>query len=84
MKVKSESEVAQSCLTERPHGLQPTGFLRPRDFPGKSTGVGCQVTVVRKNERKIIPFDDHLPKCDTWGISSMSRNRHFLKKTFFF
>ena len=25
----------------RPHGLQPTRFLRPRDFPGKSTGVGC-------------------------------------------
>ena len=26
----------------RPHGLQPTSkFLRPWDFPGKSTGVGC-------------------------------------------
>ena len=24
-----------------PHGLQPTGLLRPWDFPGKSTGVGC-------------------------------------------
>ena len=41
MKVKSESEVAQSCPTEQPHGLQPTGLLRPWDFPGKSTGVGC-------------------------------------------
>ena len=27
--------------SERPHGLQPTRFLRPWDFPGKSTGVGC-------------------------------------------
>ena len=27
--------------SERPHGLQPTGLLRPQDFPGKSTGVGC-------------------------------------------
>ena len=27
--------------SERPHGLQPTGLLHPRDFPGKSTGVGC-------------------------------------------
>jgi len=27
--------------SEWPHGLQPTGLLRPRDFPGKSTGVGC-------------------------------------------
>ena len=25
----------------RPHGLQPTRLLCPRDFPGKSTGVGC-------------------------------------------
>ena len=26
---------------KRPHGLQPTRLLRPWDFPGKSTGVGC-------------------------------------------
>ena len=25
----------------RPHGLQPTKLLHPRDFPGKSTRVGC-------------------------------------------
>ena len=25
----------------RPHGLQPTRLLRPWDFPGKGTGVGC-------------------------------------------
>ena len=30
-----------SCLTQRPHGLQPTRLLCPWDFPGKSTGVGC-------------------------------------------
>ena len=24
-----------------PHGLQPTGLIRPWDFPGKSTRVGC-------------------------------------------
>ena len=24
-----------------PHGPQPTRLLRPWDFPGKSTGVGC-------------------------------------------
>ena len=42
MKVKSESEVAQSCPTlSDPMGLQPTRLLRPWDFPGKSTGVGC-------------------------------------------
>ena len=41
MKVKSESEVSQSCPMQQCHGLQPTRLLRPWDFPGKSTGVGC-------------------------------------------
>ena len=27
--------------SQQPHGLQPTRFLCPRDFPDKSTGVGC-------------------------------------------
>ena len=27
--------------SSRLHGLQPTRLLCPRDFPGKSTGVGC-------------------------------------------
>ena len=27
--------------SSRPHGLQPTRLLKPWDFPGKSTGVGC-------------------------------------------
>ena len=26
---------------QRPHGLQCTRLLRPWDFPGKSSGVGC-------------------------------------------
>ena len=26
---------------QRPHGLQPSRLLRPWDFPGESTGVGC-------------------------------------------
>ena len=38
-KVK-ESRSAMSN-SQRPHGLQPTRLLRPCDFPGKSTGVGC-------------------------------------------
>ena len=37
VKVKSLSRVR----LQRPHGLQPTRLLRPWDFPGKSTGVGC-------------------------------------------
>ena len=39
MKVKSESEVAQSCPTQRPHGLQPTRLLHPWDFPGKWVAI---------------------------------------------
>ena len=27
--------------SRQPHGLQPTRLLRPWDFPGTSTGVGC-------------------------------------------
>ena len=34
----SHSVVSNSL---RPHGLQPTRLLRPWDFPGKSTGMGC-------------------------------------------
>ena len=30
-----------------PHGLQPTRLLRPWDFPGKSTGVGCHLLTNR-------------------------------------
>ena len=31
-----------SCVRlQQPHGLQPTRLLRPWDFLGKSTGVGC-------------------------------------------
>ena len=29
----------------QPHGLKPTRLLRPWDFPGKSTGVGCHCLV---------------------------------------
>ena len=35
MKVKSEREVAQSCPTQRPHGLQPTRLLRPGIFQAR-------------------------------------------------
>ena len=28
-------------ISQRPHALQPTRLLRPWDFPGRSTGVGC-------------------------------------------
>ena len=50
MKVKSESEVAQSCPTlSDPAGLEPTRLLHPWDFPGKSTGVGCYCLLRHKS-----------------------------------
>ena len=32
--------------SSRPHGLQPTRLLRPWDFPGKITRVGCRCLLV--------------------------------------
>ena len=52
----SRSVVSDS---QRPHGLQPTKLLRPWDFPGKSTGVGChcllQESVSRVGQFKTPP-----------------------------
>ena len=44
MKVKIESEVAQSCPTLP----VPSRLRRPWDFPGKSTGVGCHRPLRRR------------------------------------
>ena len=47
---QSVSSVTQSCPTLcNPHGLHPTRLLRPWDFLGKSTGVGCHC-LLRANE----------------------------------
>ena len=39
--------------SSRPHGLKPTMLLRPWDFPGKSTGVGCHCLLhkIKSKER---------------------------------
>ena len=37
-----------------PHGLQPTRLLRPWDFPGKCSGVGChKVTIFLGTSRLV-------------------------------
>ena len=41
----SRSVVSDSS---RLHGLQPTRLLRPWDFPGKSTGVGCHCLLQKR------------------------------------
>ena len=40
----------------RPHGLQPTRLLCPRDFPGKNTGVGCHFLL-----QEIFPSQESIP-----------------------
>ena len=37
------------------HGLQPTRLLRPWDFPGKSTGVGCHCLLRAGSYGSFIP-----------------------------
>ena len=52
-----------------PHGLQPTRLLRPWDFPGKSTGVGCHHLL------KIIGLEDIKWFCLTEIFFSEYNNR---------
>ena len=54
-----------------PHGLQPTRLLRPWDFPGKSTGVGCHCllrqwdTQVPKYSNNLVPVKISVQLCLT-------------------
>ena len=63
----SRSVVSDS---QRPHGLQPTRLLRPWDYPGKSTGVGC----LRQSEKKKI-CRNYLPQ--GWALIRLFQN-HYL------
>ena len=47
----------QLCLTLRPHRQQPTRFLHPWDFPGKSTGVGCHCLLHPDFETALTPLN---------------------------
>ena len=56
----SLSEVAQSCptLCNPMDWMEPTRLLRPWNFPGKSTGVGCHFLLQR-----ILPTRELAPTC---------------------
>ena len=61
--------VAKSCRTLWQHrGLQPARLLCPRDFPGKSTGMGCHFLLPRKK----IPGDLPHPGIATSLLGSRS------------
>ena len=40
--------------SSRPHGLQPSRFLCPWDFPGKRTGVGCHCLLSPSEKQKAV------------------------------
>ena len=46
--------------SSRPHGLQPTRLLRPWDFPGKSTGVGCHCLLQLLSTRPLFEWYMHI------------------------
>ena len=80
MKVKSESEVTQSCPTQRPHGLQPTRLLCPWDFPGKSTGVGRHYLLQNTNDNASqIGVLQHMIFVQNWLVKLFLNS--FSKKT---
>ena len=49
MHESEKSKWSRSVVSDSlpPHGLQPTRLLRPWDFPGKSTGVGCHCLLLK-------------------------------------
>ena len=66
----SRSVVSDSSQS---HGLQPTRLLRPWDFPGKSTGVGCHCLLLLPSCFSHVrlcatPMDYSLPGFSIHGI----------------
>ena len=76
---KSKSSRSVMSNPQRPHGLQPSRLLRPWDFPGRSTGVGChfllqwmkvksQSEVAQSCPTLSDPMDCSLPGSSVHGI----------------
>ena len=76
MKVKSESKAAQSCPTCSDPRDCSTRLLRPWDFPGKSTGVGCHCLLQGYSPWGCKELDTtehtHTRNYCLWGIFSLN------------
>ena len=58
--IESESEVTQPCPTLwDPKDCKPTMLLRPWDFPGKRTGIGCLFLLFHLPDLGIGPGSPH-------------------------
>ena len=51
--------------SSRPQGLQPTRLLRPWDFPGKSTGMGCHCLLQGRTLGKVKSESEVAQSCPT-------------------
>ena len=76
----SRSVVSDSV---RPHGLQSTRLLRPWDFPGKSTGVGCHCLLCPGFPRLLLLgcAQSSLILCDHMGCSLPGSSVHGIFQT---
>ena len=59
--------------SQRPYGLQPTRLLRPWDFPGNSTGVGCRCLLCSLSLGGEISFREVFPGFYNWREASDPR-----------
>ena len=60
--------LAQSCLTLRPRGQQPTRLLSPQDCPGKDAGEGCHLLLQGM-------FPTQGPRLLCWQVGSFPLSR---------
>ena len=89
MKVKSESEVAQSCPTlSDPMDCSPPGSSIHRNFPGKSTGVGypkldvIEQYLLNKIHKKMIKYRKNRAERTSINYKENYTNRSKKKKPF--